>query len=158
MENPRDWRFFPLKNRLLNSLCWEGEGFQSQLTRLVLLEKILKCITFSSQKSIKSLFLKYRYIGSFTSEFVPVFPNGTSDFVNNQSSYMQCEQWIMKANFRYRLLIVFFRLSWKEKYSFLKQHYKQIMPEPLQCLPSVCSFYAKYATSFKIPKRRKYCC
>ena len=30
-------------------------------------------------------------------------------------------------------------------YSFLKQHYEQMMPEPLQSHPSVCGFYTIYA-------------
>ena len=33
----------------------------------------------------------------------------------------------------------------REKYSFLKQHYEQMMPERLQSNPSVCGFYTIYA-------------
>ena len=33
----------------------------------------------------------------------------------------------------------------RKKYSFLKQQYDQMMPEPLQCHPSVCGFYGIYA-------------
>ena len=33
----------------------------------------------------------------------------------------------------------------REKYSFLKQHYEQMMPEPLQFHPSVRGFYTSYA-------------
>ena len=32
-----------------------------------------------------------------------------------------------------------------KKYSFLKQQYEQMMPEPLQSHPSVCGFYTIYA-------------
>ena len=32
-----------------------------------------------------------------------------------------------------------------KKYSFLKQHYKQMMPATLQSHPSVCGFYTIYA-------------
>ena len=40
----------------------------------------------------------------------------------------------------------------RKKYSFLKQQYEQMMPEPLQSHLSVCGFYTKYAAShlFKI--------
>ena len=33
----------------------------------------------------------------------------------------------------------------RKKYSFLKQQYEQMMPEPLQSHPSVCGFYTVYA-------------
>ena len=57
---------------------------------------------------------------------------------------MQGEHWIMIANFRYEL---YFADSLGCKgYSFLNnQHYKQMMPAPLQSHPSVCGFYTIYA-------------
>ena len=33
----------------------------------------------------------------------------------------------------------------RKKYSFLKQQYERMMPEPLQSHPSVCGFYTRYA-------------
>ena len=33
----------------------------------------------------------------------------------------------------------------RKKYSFLKQHYEQMIPQPLQSHPSVCGFYTIYA-------------
>ena len=33
----------------------------------------------------------------------------------------------------------------RKKYSFLKQQYEQMMPEPLPSHPSVCGFYTIYA-------------
>ena len=33
----------------------------------------------------------------------------------------------------------------RKKYSFRKQHYEKLMPEPLQSHPSVCGFYTIYA-------------
>ena len=56
-------------------------------------------------------------------------------------SNMQGEHWIMIANSRQKL---FFADSLGRP-SFLKQHYKQMMPEPLQSHPSLCGFYTKYA-------------
>ena len=52
---------------------------------------------------------------------------------------MQGEHWIMIANFRHEL---YFADSLGCKgYSFLKQHYKQMTPAPIQSHPSVCGFY-----------------
>ena len=56
---------------------------------------------------------------------------------------MQGEHWIMIADSRQKL---FFEDSFgRKKYSFLKQQYEQMMPEPLQSHPSVCGFYTIYA-------------
>ena len=56
---------------------------------------------------------------------------------------MQGEHWIMNAN-SCRKMYFADSLGLK-KYSFLKQHYEQMMPEPLQSHPSVCGFYRIYA-------------
>ena len=39
----------------------------------------------------------------------------------------------------------------RKKYSFFKQHYEQMMPEPLVSHPSVCSFYTIF-TAFHLFK------
>ena len=67
----------------------------------------------------------------------------TFAFINTQPSNMQGEHWIMIANFRHGLYYAD-SLGCKG-YSFLKQHYKQMMPAPLQSHPSVCGFYTIYA-------------
>ena len=56
---------------------------------------------------------------------------------------MQGEHWIMIANCRQKLY--FADSLGRKKYSFLKQQYEQMMPEPLQSHPSVCGFYTIYA-------------
>ena len=56
---------------------------------------------------------------------------------------MQGEHWIMIANSRQKLY--FADSLGRKKYSFLKQQYEQMMPEPLQSHPSVCGFYTIYA-------------
>ena len=56
---------------------------------------------------------------------------------------MQGEHWIMIAKFRHELY--FADSLGRKKYSFLKQQYEQMMPDPLQSHPSVCGFYTKYA-------------
>ena len=100
---------------------------------------------FALQQSInRILLLKFRYLGSFPSDFVPTPDNDTLAIINRQPSNMQGEQGIMIASFRQELYFAD-SLGCKE-YSFLKnQHYKQLMPAPLQSHPSVCGFYTTYA-------------
>ena len=87
--------------------------------------------------------LKFRYLGSFSSDYVPTLDNDTFAIINTQPSIMQGEHWIMIANFRHEL---YFAESLACKaYSLLKQHYKQMMPAPLQSHPSVCGFNKIYA-------------
>ena len=90
------------------------------------------------------LLLKFRYLGSFPSDYVPTLDNDTLAIINTQPSNMQGEHWIMIANFRHEL---YFADSLGCKgYSFLNnQNYKQMMPAPLQSHPSVCGFYTIYA-------------
>ena len=84
--------------------------------------------------------LKYRYHGSFLSDYVPTLDNDTFAIINTQPSNMQGEHWKMIANCRQTLY--FADSLGRKKYSFLKQHFEQRMPEPLQSHPSVCGFYA----------------
>ena len=87
--------------------------------------------------------LNFRYLGSFPSDHVVTFDNDTFAIINRQTSNMQGEHWIMIANFRHE---IYYADSLGCKgYSFLKQHYKQMMPAPLQSHPSVCGFYTIYA-------------
>ena len=82
------------------------------------------------QISIRIPLLKFGYLGSFPSDYVPTLDNDTFAIINTQSSNMQGEHWIMIANFRHEL---YFADSLGCKgYSFLNnQHYKQMMPAPL---------------------------
>ena len=87
--------------------------------------------------------LKYRYRDSFRSDYVPTLDNDTFAIINTQPSNTQGEHWIMIAN---SCQIFFFAHSLgREKYSFLEQHYEQMMPGSLQSHPSVCCFYTIYA-------------
>ena len=99
---------------------------------------------FALQQIInRILLLKFRYLGSFPSDYVPTLDNDTFALINTQLSNMKGEHWIMIAIFRHEL---YFADSLRcEGYSFLKQHYKLIMPAPLQSHPSVCGFYTIYA-------------
>ena len=87
--------------------------------------------------------LNFRYLGSFRSDYVPTLYNDTFAIIKRQPSKMQGEHWIKIANFRHELYFAD-SLGCKGN-SFLKQHYKQMMPAPLQSHPSVCGFYTIYA-------------
>ena len=99
---------------------------------------------FALQQIINRIpLLKFRYLGSFPSDYVPTHDNDTFAIINTQPSNMQGEHWIMIANFRQEL---YFADSLGRKgYRFLKQHYKQMIPAPLQSHPSVCGIYTIYA-------------
>ena len=119
----------------------------------MLLEKTFEMDNVYLQQIINRIpLLKYRYRGSFPSDYVPTLDNDTFAIINTQPSNMQCEHWIMIANCRQKL---YFADSLdREKYNFLKQHYGQMLPEPLQSHPSVCGFYTIYA-AFHIFKFRQ---
>ena len=89
--------------------------------------------------------LKFRYLGSFPSDYVPTLDNGTFAIVNTQPSNMQGEHWVMSAIFQHELH--FADSVGCKGYSFLNnnQHYKQMMSTPLQSHPCVCGFYTIYA-------------
>ena len=129
---------------VLNSLCRENECLQLQLTRLVLLEKTSKMDNVSLQQIINRIpLLKYWYRGSFPSDYVATLDNDTFAIINTQPSNMQGEHWTIIANFPQKLY--FADSHGRKKYSFLKQQYEQMMPEPLQSHPSVFGFYTIYA-------------
>ena len=119
----------------------------------MLLEKISELDNVSLQQIFNRIpLLKYRYRGSFPSEYVPTLDNDTFAIINTQPSNMQDEHWIKIAKF---CQILYFADSLgRKKYSFLKQHYEQMMPEPLQSHPSVCGFYTIYA-DFHLSKFRQ---
>ena len=99
---------------------------------------------FALQQIINRIhLLKFRYLGSFSSDHVPTLDNDAFAIINTQPSNMQGEYWILIANSRQKLY--FADSLGRKKYSFLKQQYEQLMPEPLQSHPSVCGFYTIYA-------------
>ena len=59
---------------------------------------------FALQQIIdRILLLKFRYLGSFSSDYVPTLDNDTFAIINMQPSKMQVEHWIKIANFRHEL-------------------------------------------------------
>ena len=95
---------------------------------------------FALQQIINRIpLLKFRYLGSFPSDYVPTLDNDNFAIINTQPSNMQGEYWIMIANFRHEL---YFADSFECKgYSFLNnQHYKQMMPAPIQSTQVYAAF------------------
>ena len=87
---------------------------------------------------------KFRYLGSFHSDYVPTLDNDTFDTINTQPSKMQVDNWIYIAKFRHELYIAD-SLGCKGYSSLNNQHYKQRMPAPLQSHLSIRGFYTIYA-------------
>ena len=87
--------------------------------------------------------LKCWYLGSFSSDYVPILPNETFAIINTQPTNMQGKHWILIANSCHKTYFV--DSLGRQVYSFFKQQDEQIMPEPLPCDPRVCHFYTIYA-------------
>ena len=120
----------------------------------MLLKKTSKMDNVSLQQIINRIpLLKYRYRGSFPSDYVPTLDNDTFATINTQPSNMQGEHWIMIANSRQKLY--FAESLGREKYSFLRQHFEQMISEPLQSHPSVYGFYTIYAAFHLFKFRRE---
>ena len=85
------------------------------------------------------------------SEYVPTLDSDTFAFINTQPSNMQGEHWVMIANFHHKLFFV----DSRGRPSFVKQQYKQFMPEPLQNQPSVRGLYVIYAVFPLLEFRRE---
>ena len=99
---------------------------------------------FALQQIINRIpLLKFRYLGSFPSNHVPTLDKDNFAFINTQPSNMQEEHWIMIAKSCQKLY--FADSLGRKTYSFFKQQYEQMMPEPLQSHPCVCGFYTIYA-------------
>ena len=89
--------------------------------------------------------LKYRYMGSFPSDFVPNLPNVMFAIINLQPSNKPGEHWIMIAKFHHELYFADSLGLSVINYPFLKQNYRQKVRKRLQDHPSVCGFYTNYA-------------
>ena len=112
------------------------------LTSLVLLERMCRNVnTFALQQSVnRTLLLKFRYLDSLPSDYVPTLDNDTFAIINTQPSSVQGEHWIMTAKFRHEFCFAD-SLGCKGYSFFNSQHYRQMMLAPLQSHSSVCGFY-----------------
>ena len=64
----------------------------------------MKMDNFALQQIVNRIpLLKFLYLGSFPSEYVPNLDNDTFVVINTQPSNMQGEHWIMIASFRHEL-------------------------------------------------------
>ena len=60
----------------------------------------MKTDNFALQQIINRIpLLKFRYLGSFPSDYVPTLDNDTFAIISTQARNMQGEHWIMIANF-----------------------------------------------------------
>ena len=87
------------------------------------------------------LLLKYRYMGSFPSDFVPNLPNDTFAIINTHPSKTPGEHLIMIAKFHHELYFADSLGLSINNYPFLKQNYSQMVRSRLQDHPSLCGFY-----------------
>ena len=131
---------------LRTSLYWVNVSLLLQSTSMVLCEGIFEMDTTSLKQIFnRILLLKYRYIGSFPSDFVPNPPNDTFALINTQPSNTPGEHWIKIAKFHHEFYFAdSFGLS-INKYPFLKQNYNQLVRTRLQNYPCVYGFCTIYA-------------
>ena len=98
-------------------------------------KKTSKLDNVSLQQRINRIpLLKCRYRGFFPTDYVPTLDNDTFATINTQPSNMQGEHWIMIADSRQ--ILSFADSLARKKYSFLKQQYEQMMPEPNSPIPA----------------------
>ena len=133
---------FPLEH--VTELVLSGERISSVAVDKFGVVGNLNWIMFLASKySTVSPLLKYRYRGSFPSDYVPILDNDTFVIFNTQLSNMQGEHWILIANSGQ--ILYFADSLGRKRYSLLKRQYEQMMPEPLQTQPNVCGFSTIYA-------------
>ena len=131
---------------LQKSLYWVNICLLLQPTSLGLWERIFEMDKTSFKQIVNRIpLLKYRYIGSFPSDFVPNLPNDTFAIINTQHSNTPGEYWIMIANFNHELYFANFLALSVINYPFVKQNYNQMVRTRLQDPLSVCGFYTVYA-------------
>ena len=131
---------------LQKSLYWVNVCILLQSTSLVLWERIFEMDNTSLKQIVNRIpLLKYRYMGSFPSDFVPILPNDTFAIINTHPSNTPGEHWIMIAKFHHELYFADSLGLSINNYPFLKQHYSQMVRTRLQDHPSVCGFYTIYA-------------
>ena len=153
LENQWDWNQSSWKRYRTHCIGWTnvvGWSWQD----LCCWKECEKLDNFAPQQIFDRIpLLKFRYLGSFPSGYLPTLDNDTFAIINTQPSNIRGEFWIVIANFRHELY--FADSLGCEGYSFFNnQHYKQMMPARLESHSSVCGFYTKYA-AFHLLKFRQ---
>ena len=117
-----------------------------QPTSLVLWGRIFEMDNTSLKQIVSRIpLLKYQYMASFPSDFVPNLPNDAFAIINTQPSYTPGEQWIMIAKFHQGMHVADSLGISINNYPFLKQKYSQMHRIRLQNRHSACGFYTMYA-------------
>ena len=148
LENYWDWSYtlVHLQNLSQKSLYWVNVCLVLQSRSLVLWERIFEMDNTSLKQIVNRIsLLKYRYMGSFPSDFVPNLPNDTVAIINTQTSNTPGEHWIMIAKFHHEMYFADSLGLSINKYPFWKQNYSQMVRTRLQEHLSVCGFYTIYA-------------
>ena len=148
MENHWDWSYtlVLLLKKLQKSSYWVNVCLLLRSRSLLLWERIFRMDNNSLKQIVnRILLLKYRYMGSFPSDFVSNLPNDTFAIFNTQPSNTPGEHWIMIAKFHHELVFADSLGLSINNYPFLKQNNSQMVRTRLQDQPSVCGFYTIYA-------------
>ena len=131
---------------LQKSLYWVNVCLVLQSTSLVLWERIFEMDnTYLKQIVNRIYWLRYRYMGSCPSNFVPNLPKDTFAIINTQPSNTPGEHWIMIAKFHHELYLDDSLGLSINNYPFLKQNHNRTVRTRLQDRSSVCGFYTIYA-------------
>ena len=133
--------FISLLENVTKSLYWVNVCLGLQSTSLVLWERIFEMDNTSVKQIVnRILSLKYRYMGSFPSDFVPNLLNDKFEIIDTQPSNTPEEHWIMIAKFHHEMHFADSLGLSINKYLFLKQNYSQMVRTRLQDHPSACGF------------------
>ena len=125
-----DYTLVHLQKVSQKSMYWLNVCLLLQSTKLMLSERIFEMDNFSLKEIVnRQPLLKYRYIGSFQSHFVPNLSNDTFAIINTQPSNTPGEHWIMVAKFHQVLYFADSLGLFINNYPFLKQNYSPIVQD-----------------------------
>ena len=134
---------------LQKSLCWVNVSLVLHSTSLVLWERIFEMDDTSLKQIVNRIpLLKYRYMGSFPSDFVPNLLNDTFAIISTQPSNAPGEHWIMIAKFHHELFFAESLGLSINNYPFLKQNYSQMVWTRLHKIIPVYAVSAKFMQLF----------
>ena len=133
-----------------------SQNFRLHLIILALLERIFELDNVAFRQNVKFILLFTRqYLGSFPSGLISTLPNEIFAIRKTQLSKMQGDPCKIIADSPRK--VSFPDSLRREKYNSVKQHYKQMIPEPLQSLLNFCGFHFIICSfsNFQIPTRTK---
>ena len=89
--------------------------------------------------------LKFKYIGSFPADFIPILPKFSFAIINTASSKKVGEHWILIARLNRNYCYADSLARSVTHYKFLCIKYQKIIHRPLQKMLNFCGFYAIFA-------------